>query len=57
LFYLNAAAAAPTPAGWYESSLTYDEDTNAADWPGPGAGFLIYHTGSTSNWVSTFEVQ
>lgn len=58
LYYYDpvTAAAAGLPPGWYDSAGDA-EDGNPAAWPNVGAGFLVDHVGSASNWVSTFEVQ
>jgi hypothetical protein len=55
LTYYTTAFGAPQN-GWYDSGFTL-QSTNSAPWPGVGQGFLINHSGGTSNWVNSFTVQ
>jgi hypothetical protein len=43
--------------GWYDAESGNYEDTNPAYWPNVGQGFAVVHSGGTSNWVATFNVQ
>jgi len=57
LQYYDTADAGGSPGGWYDVSSGLDESGNATFWPSVGQGFLVFHSGGTSNWVQTFEVQ
>ena len=55
LTYQTTSVGAPQN-GWYDSSFNL-QSTNSTKWPSVGQGFLINHSGGTSNWVNTFTVQ
>ena len=56
LTYYNSVDAAPSPAGWYDSSFVL-QSTNASYMPTVGESFFFQHFGSPTNWTTDFIVQ
>jgi len=57
--YLNCADSPTTPgqAGFWNATLTVDEDTNPAAWPIAGGAFFVNNPLAPTVWTNVFEVQ
>ena len=57
--YLNCSASPTTPgqAGFWNATLTTDEDTNPAAWAPAGGSFFIHNAATAQVWTDVFEVQ
>jgi len=57
--YLNCADSPTTPgqAGFWNATLSVDEDTNPAAWAPAGGSFFIRNSAAATTWTNVFEVQ
>jgi hypothetical protein len=57
--YLNCADSPTTPGqpGFWNATLSVDEDTNPAAWPAAGGSFFVHNAATSATWTNVFEVQ